>query len=403
MDNIHASSLKGYCSLPLCWRYLSDVSRQLAALHENGKTHGSVDLKHVTVEGRAFVLTDGGTPKASPASDMWQLAASAFELMLGTPILNGAGETSQTPRTPLPALPQTGAEPLNDLLHRCLQHNPAERPTAAEIHTLAQEAFEHYGEPKRAPRIHTSAQAQETLEKADRQWPERMMSGAARLTALLLLLLTGILTAPAQIPWKDATQEQTTQKMLDAALMLRRGDVQSWNKAQDELEKCISMITLMDELEDDDNDCPLVSGQMRTFGVNRIVSELKRGNRVQNTGRELLDGADARFSYSIYEKGVKKGKTATYTMSGRDGQQVFLIVPQNPKLPYSVVLSRQDGTVIPVGGKDARGVTYYQISTEDGPRPGETLTLKITNDDKENNASFIIINHNYRSISNSPK
>lgn len=403
METILASSLKGYCSLPLCWRYLSDVSGQLAALHGDGKTHGSVDLKHVAVEGRAFVLTDGGTSKATPAGDVWRLAASVFELMLGTPILNGAGESSQTARTPLPSLPQTGTDSLNDLLHRCLQHNPAERPTAAEVHAVAQEAVESIGQPKRAPRIHTSAQAQEALEKADRQWPERMMSGATRLTALFLLLLTTILTVPAQIPWAKPEDEQTTQKLLDAVLLLRKGDARSWNTAQDELEKRISQFTLMNELRDDANDCPLVNEQMRTFGVNRIVSELKRGRRVQNTGHELLDGADVRFNYSLYEKGIKKGRTATYKMSGRDGRQVFLIVPQNAKQPYSVELLRQDGTVIPVGGKDARGITYYIVETQDGPKPGETLTLKITNGDPDHNASFVIINHNYRDISNNSK
>lgn len=100
---------------------------------------------------------------------------------------------------------------------------------------------------------------------------------------------------------------------------------------------------------------------------------------------------------------IKKGRTATYKMSGRDGRQVFLIVPQNAKQSYSVELLRQDGTVIPAGGKDARGVTYYIIDTQDGPKPGETLTLKITNGDPDNNASFVIINHNYRDISNKSK
>lgn len=396
MDTIHASTLKGYCSLPLCYWYLTDVSAQLDTLHKNGRAHGNVSLKHVAVDGHTFVLTDvRETADASPASDIWNLAASAFELMLGTPILNGAGESAQTPHTPIPSLPQADAEPLNELLHRCLHHNPAERPTASEVHILAQEAMIRKGQPKRAPRIHTSAQAQETLEKADRQWPERMLTSVAKQATLLLILLMSALFSFAQVTLNE-TDEQVTKKLMGAVLMLHKGDARSWNSAQEELGKRITLFTLMDELRDDAHDCPLVSGQVRSCGVNRMVSELKRGHRVQNSGRELLDGADARFNYSLYEKGIKKGSTATYTMTGRSGRQVFLVIPYSAKQAYSVELSRQNGTVISPAGKDINGVTYYIIDSANGPVPGETITLKITNSDPDNHASFVIINHNYR-------
>lgn len=396
MGDIYATSLKGYCSLQLCWRFLQDVSAQLVSIHESGQTHGSVDLQHIAIEGRQFILSESeATDNASSESDVWSLAASAFELMLGSPILNGAGESSQNGRTPLPALPQAGAEPLNLLLHRCLNHNTAERPTAAEVFATAQKVVEREMQPTRPPRIQVAARKQETLEKADRQWPERMLAGVTKQVTLLLVLLLVAVCSFAQVSL-NATDEQVTKKLLNAVLLLRKGDARNWNMAHDELEKRVSQFTLMDELEDEIHDCPLVSGQMKTFGVNRMVTELKRGSRVQNTGRELLDGADTRFNYSLFEKGIKKGATATYTMSGRYGRQVFLIVPYYTKQPYSVELAIRNRTVIPITGKDENGITYYIVDTGSGPVGGDTIILKITNDDKNNNASFVIINHNYR-------
>lgn len=355
-----------------------------------------MDLKHVAVEEFRFTLLEGaGSSNATPESDVWNLAASALELMLGSPIFNGAGESSQTGRTPIPSLPQPEAEPLNRLLQRCLDSRKAERPTAAEVKAAAQEAVAVVGGQTRRPRVHTAAKVQENLDKIDRQWPDRMVNALRKTVVLLVLLTSSFAFSFAQVTM-DPNDEAVTQKLLDVALKLRNRDSRSWNTAQDELEKRLAQFTLMNELQDRENDCPLVSNQVKTFGVNRIVSELKRGRRVQNTGRELLDGADVRFSYSIYEKGVKMGRTATYTMSGRAGKQVFVVVPYAANQPYSVELVKADGTTIQPTGKDSKGVTYFLVDTDKGPAPGETLTLKLTNKDSKNNASFVIINHNYR-------
>lgn len=390
---VYASSLKGYCPLHVCMRFLCDVASQLVALHESGRSHGQIDLQHVEVQEQRFVLLEGeSVNNASPENDIWNLAASIFELMLGSPILNGDGEASLKPQTPIPSLPQSGTATLNRLLHRCLCYERDKRPSAKEVLLESEEIVRRESTPSRPPRIHTVAHSQETLGKVDRQWPERMLSVSKR-AILLLVLLLGTFILPAQVTL-DATDEVVTQKMLDAVLLLRKGDAKSWNTAQSEFRKRQNQITLMDELFDPEHDCPLVSGQIKTFGVNRIFTDMKH-NQPQNTGQPLLDGSDPHFNYSLYEKGIKAGKTALYTLSGRTGRQVFLVVPYSAKQPYTVELIRQDGTVIPATGKDANGVTYFIVNTADGPNSGEILTLKIQNKDSIN-ATFVIINHNYR-------
>ena len=397
MDTIYASSLKGFCSLPLCWQFLREVSEQLDAIHAGGEAHGRVDLGHVVIEGDRFVLVkEDSSTGQSTASDIWSLAASAFELMIGSPIFNGTGEESQNKNMPIPSLPQPEAETLNRLLHGCLSMQKSERPTAVEIKTAVTDALARIGHQERSSRVHAIAHTQEQLDIIDRQWPERMISGSLRGVVVLLVLMFSTTFSCLQAQVKLNAGEEVTQDLLDAVLLLRHSDVKSWNQAQDELEKWLSKFTLMNELQDRENDCLLINSQVKSFGVNRIVSELKRGNRVQNSGRELLDGADVRFNYSLYEKGVKMGRTATYTMSGRSGKQVFLVVPFTSSQPYSVELVKADGTAIPSYGKDANGITYFEVDQAGGPAPGETLTLRITNKDASHNASFVIINHNYR-------
>lgn len=391
---IYASSLKGFCSIRVCWQFLYDVSSKLVCLHESHKSHGSVDLNHVEVKGQHFELTDGDND-STQASDVWALAASAMELILGSPIFNGGGENAQSDSMPIPTLPYPNTDKLNMLLHRCLDSNSECRPSAAEIKNKAQEGLEQCPVQERTPRIHSSLQTHETLNRIDSQWPEKMIANVARLLLLLLLMVHFSLPSFGQVRL-DENKELITSKLMKAVLILRQDDLKSWNAAQDEFEKWLSNFTLMNGLQDQKNDCSLVEGQVKFFGVNRMVTELKKKGNVQNSGRELLDGSDARFNYSLYEKGIKKGCTATYTVSGRSGKQVFLIIPFSMNQSYTSELIKNDGTHLASAGRDDNGISYYFVSTQNGPAAGETLTLKISNKDQENNASFVIVNHNYR-------
>lgn len=121
MDTIHAITLRGYCSTSLCLQYIRQIGTQLDALHSQNRTHGRVGLRQVSIADHDFLLSAPTSGQSgTPANDIWQLAASALELMLGNPILNGGGEKAQTARTPIPSLPQPEAAPLNRLLQRCL-------------------------------------------------------------------------------------------------------------------------------------------------------------------------------------------------------------------------------------------------------------------------------------------
>lgn len=395
--SISCASLSGYFTASMCRQMLLDLSAQLAALHASGKSHGAVCAEHITVADAHFVLepTEQPVSGASASSDIWQLAATAFELVTGSPLFNGGGEKAQKANTPIPVLPYQESDGLNDLLRRCLDYRPESRPSASMVREVVEAAVKNDGANSRKTRITHMTHTQETIEKIDRSWPEKMIATAAHRAMLLLPLLMSAMLVCAQVPL-NPQDEEVTIELVQSALLLRQGGEDAWNNAGNRLEKRLSQVTLMTELQDPDHDAPLITSRMKTFGVNRLVQELKRGRRVQNTGKELLDGADSRFNYSLYEKGVRHGATATYHLSGRFGKQVFVIVPYASGKDFEVSLLREDGNVIPVTGTDENVVVYFITDASNSPNEGETLTLTITNRDSSTDMAFVVINHNYR-------
>ena len=382
----YASSLKGYCSVALCQQFMHEVSSQLAMIHAEGKAHGAIDLQHVCVNDRHFNLLPNNSHSVdSLESDIWQLAASAMELVLGSPIFNGCGERQQKSHTPIPALPQQEANELNRLLCRCLCYDPSLRPTAMEINKATAATIVE----KRPPRFRATTMAQENLALFDRLWPEKMVATTKkRLIILLPLLLSTILTFGQCM---DGKEEAVTNKLLNATLLLRQNNNTNWNTAREEFAKWMTQFTLMNELTDPENDCALIPQKVQSFGVNRLIGGLKRNEVVQNTGKGLLDGSDSRFRYAIYEKGVKAGCTSTYELRERYGKQVFAVIPHDVKQSYTVILVKEDGSVIRPVEVDANGVSYFLFDNENEGN----LYLKLTNS-STSNAAFVIINHKHR-------
>lgn len=391
--HIYASSLRGFCSVEMCWRFLHDMADALAALHAQGAYYGRIDLRSVIVDGQHFLLPQDGKSGCA-SSDIWSLAAAAMELMLGSPILNGKGEVAMNAKTPVPILPNRECDAVNALLQRCLAYDKAARPAAAEVRTIADNEILRLSVKKRETRQLFAGTKAEERDEIDKKWPESIVDGVKNIIICLVLTLFACLPAMAQTSL-ETNGENETAKLLNAVLLLRDASDEQWNEAQDLFAKYANLVTLMDELKDRENDCLLVKKNVNHFGVNRIINAVKRGRRVQNSGKELLDGADARFKYSIYEKGVRKGCTAAYEMTKRSGKQVFVIIPYSAMQKYETNLYVEGGTVYQPTMRDKNGVTYYYIDAEPGPCAGDTLKLDITNNGNAN-AAFVIINHNYR-------
>ena len=102
---------------------------------------------------------------------------------------------------------------------------------------------------------------------------------------------------------------------------------------------------------------------------------------------DMLNGEDARYSYSLYERSLKKGKSATYSLKNRTGKQTIVLVPYSEKkgsLTLKVngkkptVTEQEDGTLV-----CAFNATGKELSLSVSNQSGAPL-------------SFVILNYNSR-------
>ncbi|MEV4564420.1 protein kinase [Nonomuraea sp. NPDC049419] len=148
---------------------LAAVARAVAATHAAGGVHGRVTPSNVVMTPNGVMLTgfamsalmsiaelpDGTPPSVhaspeelegrppSPASDVYTLASTTYELLTGHPAFpledatNTARFTLAVLTEPPPPLPPTVPEPLATLLAQALSKDPATRPTATTLAATA--------------------------------------------------------------------------------------------------------------------------------------------------------------------------------------------------------------------------------------------------------------------------
>ena len=145
--------------------------------------------------------------------------------------------------------------------------------------------------------------------------------------------------------------------------------------------------TMMDELPlDKEGECT-TKDQVDCFGLNDMgFSILKRHSGVTNAGGRFRDGRDPRYKYSFIEITVKKGKTVNYSISGREGKQMFAIVPFEQDAKYEASIPQSESFSF-------NGVFYIQL--KQGIKKNDTFKLTLTNK-SEKNMAFVLINYNSR-------
>ena len=124
-----------------------------------------------------------------------------------------------------------------------------------------------------------------------------------------------------------------------------------------------------------------------TFKLNRIlISVMKEQKRISTTGT-MLNGEDSRYNYSLYERSLKKGKSAIYKLKKRYGKQTFVLVPYTKKKESLSVLI--DGKK-PITTEQEDGTLICSFNSS-----GNEILLAVTN--KSGAAlSFVLLNHNSR-------
>lgn len=152
--------------------------------------------------------------------------------------------------------------------------------------------------------------------------------------------------------------------------------------------------TPMNELRDKNGaECPHSDKSVARFRLNRMLSkaeQVHQGVAVATNG--FMNGQDPRFNYSLYEKSVMAGKQVSYSFSGREGRQVFVVVPYKTTAILSARLL-VNGKVAVSSQRLSDGTLVLECAESINTKT--PLTLEISNEGSEGMA-MVILNHNTR-------
>lgn len=388
---ITLNDIAGYATEREVWQMMFDLS----GLCDSGKFN-DIGSKSIIITGCNFQLQNAEIPdntsgrafsapetftkgtESFAASVIWTIGALAFYAITGTDVFEGKGGETQTKDTEIPRLSSAHASrELSALIRRCLSFIPADRPTKEEIRELAQAALSQPVAPRKRLSDLTGKTYGSSLVKF---WPEEMIS--VIIVCLFLLLPTGIFAQVSKFDKAALPNEM-------ASLVLRCIDLrspQNVGKVSKALERDMNW-TMMDELPLNKKGECTTKDMVDMFGINDMgFSILKRHSGVTNAGGRFRDGRDPRYKFSFIEITVKRGKTVNYEISGREGEQIFAIVPFEKNAKYKASIPH---------GKSItdEGVCYIQL--KQGLKKDDTFKLYIKNDSGKNMA-FVIINYNSR-------
>lgn len=181
-------------------------------------------------------------------------------------------------------------------------------------------------------------------------------------------------------------QDTELNKLTDIVNSLKTGGEKAYKTAISKLASD-RLWTPMDELGvDRDAECR-ASERTPGFKLNSILTNAENSQRYQTTTGNHLNGADSRFSYSLFEKTLKAGKSAIYALNERWGEQTLVIIPFSGKITASAKSGVNQFVSSPMGD-GALKLTGIAIK-------GKPLEISVKNLGPEN-ISYVIINFNSR-------
>ena len=174
--------------------------------------------------------------------------------------------------------------------------------------------------------------------------------------------------------------------LVEVVNMLRPSTEASFNKAKQALMADDKWVTMSETGDLQDAECK-PQDKTPSFKLNRILCAAEKERKYVSTKTDMLNGEDSRYNYSLYERTLKKGKSATYRLKKREGRQTFVLVPfEKKKGSLQVLINGKKPTT--TEGEDGTVMCTFNAT-------GKELVLTVTN--KSGAAlPFIILNHNSR-------
>lgn len=389
---ITMKDIAGYATERMVWQMMQNLSSRLSP----GEL-GGVAPQTICIKGNDFLLSDKlsdveaakafAAPETftkrpesqSEKSLVWTLGALSFYLITGTDVFEGKGGETQTDVTEVPRISSAHASgKLSSLIRQCLSYSPTERPTKEDIQRQAKEALAEPIVPSKRLAGQSGKSYKTSLIKF---WPEEMVP--------LLLLCVSLFLPVHSLAQTKQTFDKSAIPNEMANLVLRCIDLrspQNAGKVSKAMDRDMNW-TMMDELPlDKEGECR-AKDAVDMFGLNDMgFSILKRHGGVTNSGGRFRDGRDPRYKYSFVEITVRKGATVNYPINGREGEQVFAIVPFDKDAKFEAVIPKGHSFI-------ENGVCYIQL--KNGVKKNDTFTLTVRNTSGKNMA-FALINYNSR-------
>lgn len=311
------------------------------------------------------------------ASVVWTIGALAFYALMGVRVFDGQGGANQTAATTVPRIGAAHCDnELGDLLFRCLSFDPLARPSLSGIVAAADNALQKPAIPRKTL---SNAQGMAYKTSLVKFWPDEIVT---LVLAVCLALSPVISLAQTQ---KGVTDEMKT-------LVRRCKDMRTPKNSQKVSRELLYDMqwTLMDEIEIDRKGECTSKDAVDMFGINDIgYYAMKKHGGVANAGGRFRNGQDARYKYSFIEITVKKGAVVNYDITGRQGEQLFAIVPFADDAAFTASLTKA-GTPFSKSF-DADGTRYVRSSA--AVKKSDRFRLSIKNNSGRNMA-FVILNYN---------
>lgn len=390
---ITLNDIAGYATEKTIWQMLLNLS----CCYDFERLNGIMS-QSVVVAGNEFLIKDSkalnvfcnksfSAPETfgnkvvnyNEKSAVWTLGALAFYTVTGTDVFEGKGGATQTKDTEIPRLSSSHAsQELSALIRQCLSCSPQDRPTMDIIRNKAQAAL---AKPTMPCKKLTCQAGKIYAKSLIKFWPEEMVS-----FILVFFLLLGSINIMAQ---SQSVFNKTAIPNEMASLVLRCIDLRSQQnvgKVSKAMDRDMNW-TMMDELPLDKAGECTTKDAVDVFGINDIgFSILKRHGGVTNAGGRFRDGRDPRYKYSFIEITVKQGKTVHYNINGREGEQLFAIVPFDKNARFEASIPN---------GKTFHdnSVCYIQLKRRLTKNDSFPLTIK---NNSGKNMSFVLINYNSR-------
>jgi len=202
---------------------------------------------------------------------------------------------------------------------------------------------------------------------------------------ILFVTAIGLLTSLGCYAQEDAHLRRLTESLLQ--LRQAKASKDAFNKTiLDWSSSGCPKVTLMDEIKRDEKNESRGNG-VNKFKMNQVVTHVyHRQNAGLVSKGDFFNSTEKDVYYSAIEKTIKKGCTATYTLTGHIGEQEFVFMSYNPKTKFSAKVNGKQTEAIP-------GITGMLWIKLPRVRRNDIITFSITNK-SESNESFVILNYN---------